>query len=268
MPIITISRGSFSKGKEVSEKVAQRLGYECLSRDVILEASKEFNVPEIKLIRAIHDAPSILDKFGYTKEKYIAFVESAILRHLRNDNTVYCGLAGHFFVKDVKHALKVRIIADLEERVRNEMEREGISYDEALRIIKKDDEERRKWSLYLYGIDTHDPSLYDLVINIKKMTVDDAVEIICHTVSLDTFRTTPESQREIEDLATAAEVKAAIINLKPDVTVICKQGIVEVKTKSPLSKEEALIRKIREAASKIEGVKEVRVDVKLTDPVD
>ncbi len=268
MSIITISRGSFTKGKEVSEKVAQRLGYECLSRDVILEASKDFNVPEIKLVRAIHDAPSILDRFGYRKEKYIAYVEAAILRHLRKDNTVYCGLAGHFFVRNVRHALKVRIIADLEERVRNEMEREGISYEEALRIIKKDDEERRKWSLHLYGIDTHDPSLYDLVIHVSKMTVDDAAEVICHTVGLETFRTTPDSQKDIDDLAIAAEVKAAIINIQPDVYVTCDGGVVKVRTKSPLSKEEAIINEIRQAAMRIEGVREVKVDVKLTDPVD
>jgi len=62
MPIITISRGSYSKGKAVAEKAAQSLGYECISRDIILEASKEFDVPEIKLIRAIHDAPGVLDR--------------------------------------------------------------------------------------------------------------------------------------------------------------------------------------------------------------
>jgi hypothetical protein len=39
MAIITISRGSYSKGKEVAEKVAEHLGYECLSREVILDAS-------------------------------------------------------------------------------------------------------------------------------------------------------------------------------------------------------------------------------------
>jgi len=55
MPIITISRGSYSRGKDVAEKLAQRLGYECLSRDILLEASDEFNIPEIKLIR--RDAP-------------------------------------------------------------------------------------------------------------------------------------------------------------------------------------------------------------------
>ena len=41
MSIITVSRGSYSRGKEVAEKLAQVLGYECLSRDILLEASGE-----------------------------------------------------------------------------------------------------------------------------------------------------------------------------------------------------------------------------------
>jgi hypothetical protein len=45
MAIITISRGSYSKGKEIAEKVAQELGYECIARKVLLEAKEEFNIP-------------------------------------------------------------------------------------------------------------------------------------------------------------------------------------------------------------------------------
>ena len=44
MAIITISRGSYSKGKEVAERVAQTLGYDCISREILLEASEHFNV--------------------------------------------------------------------------------------------------------------------------------------------------------------------------------------------------------------------------------
>ena len=171
MPIITISRGSYSKGKDVAEKVAQQLGYECISRDVMLEASEEFNVPEIKLIRAIHDAPTILDRLTHKKDRYITYIKTALLEHFRKDNIVYHGLAGHFFVRGISHVLKVRIVADLEDRVRFEMEREGITRAEALHVLKKDDEERRRWSQYLYGIDTRDSSLYDLVIHIHKITL-------------------------------------------------------------------------------------------------
>ena len=139
MSIITISRGSYSKGKEIAEKVALELNYECIARKVLLEAKEEFNVPEIKLIRAIHDAPSILSRLSYGKEKYISFIQAEILNHFKKDNVVYHGLAGHFFVKGISHVLKVRIIADMEDRVRLEMEREGIPRDKALHILQKDD---------------------------------------------------------------------------------------------------------------------------------
>ncbi|NIM21549.1 MAG: cytidylate kinase-like family protein, partial [Candidatus Latescibacteria bacterium] len=73
-------------------------------------------------------------------------------------NVVYHGLAGHFFVKDISHVLKVRIIAEMEDRVKLEMERERISQSEARRILRSDDQERRKWSLSLFGVDTWDPT--------------------------------------------------------------------------------------------------------------
>ena len=53
MAIITISRGSYSKGREVAEKLAERLNYECISREILIEASEHFNTPEIKLITGV-----------------------------------------------------------------------------------------------------------------------------------------------------------------------------------------------------------------------
>jgi cytidylate kinase len=268
MSIITVSRGSYSKGKEVAEKAAKRLDYECISRDILLEASEDFNTSEIKLVRAIHDAPSILDRFVYGREKYIAFIQAAILRHFRKDNVVYAGLAGHFFAGNVSHVLKVRIVADFEDRVQNEMEREGISAKEAASILKKDDNERIKWSKHLHGIDTRDPALYDLVIHIGKISVDDAVEIICGTVALEHFKTTPESQKALENLALAAEVKAALVNTKPDVEVEASNGTVRVKTEALESETEALIKKLEKMAESVTGVKEVKVDVHMRSRVD
>jgi cytidylate kinase len=64
---------------------------------------------------------------------------------VQKDNVVYHGLAGHFFLQDISHVLKVRVIADLEDRVKEELKREGISAEEARYILKKDDDERRKW---------------------------------------------------------------------------------------------------------------------------
>ena len=145
MAIITISRGSYSKGKEVAERAAELLGYSCISRDLLVEASEQFNIPEIKLVRALHDAPSILERFTYGKEKYLAYVESAFLKHAQKDNMIYHGLAGHFFLTGVQHVLKVRVLADIEDRVRLETEREKIQPEEARHVLVKDDQERRQW---------------------------------------------------------------------------------------------------------------------------
>jgi len=261
MPIITISRGSYSKGKEIAEAVAEKMGYRIIAREILLEASREFNIPNIKLIRAFHDAPSILDKYTYGKEKYIAYIQSAILEHLLEDNVVYHGLAGHFFVKDILHVLKVRIIADFEDRVRLEMQREGISENEASRNLRKDDRERQKWSQHLYGIDTMDPYLYDLVIHIHRITVDDAVELICDAAKLERFQKTPESERELKDLYLAAKVKANLISLKPDVEVSASDGVVHVKTRAPMSEVSRLSSEIKSLSECIDGVESITVDV-------
>ena len=116
MAIITISRGSYYRGREVAEKLAAKLGYECISREILLEASKEFNIPEIKLVRAIQDAPTIFERFVHDKEKYLTYIRAALLKHVRKDNVVYHGLFGNFLLQDIPHVLKVRIVADLEVR--------------------------------------------------------------------------------------------------------------------------------------------------------
>lgn len=209
MSIITISRGSYNRGKEVAEKLAQKLGYECISREILLEASEEYNVSEIKLIRAIRDAPSILQRLTHQRERYITFIRAALLKHVQKDNVVYHGLFGHFFLQDIPHVLKVRIVGDLEDRVEDEVKREGISAEKAREIILRDDEERRKWASSLYGADSWDATLYDLVIHLKTITVEDAVELISQARQLPGFQTTPESQQAIDSLVEAAKMEIA-----------------------------------------------------------
>jgi cytidylate kinase len=260
MAVVTISRGSYSYGKAVAVQVAERLGYECIAREVLLEASDEFNIDEVKLVRALHDAPSVLERFTHGREKYIAYIQAALLKYLRRDNVVYHGLAGHFFVSGVSHVLKVRIIADMEDRVRLEMERNAISEHEALRVLKNDDEERRKWSRQLYGIDTWDASLYDLVIRMRRIRLEDSVELICRTLALEQFETTPESQQAMDDLALAAEVKSRLVATYPNSRVTARQGQVAVRVPTSGMQEAKVVQDVTAVAGQVDGVTEVRVD--------
>jgi hypothetical protein len=141
------------------------------------------------------------------------------------------------------------------------MEREGISRKEAIRTLKKDDEERTKWSHHLYGIDPLDSSLYDMVLHIHKISVDDAVDIICHTAGLKDFQTTPESKKAIDDLFLTAEVKSAVIDLNHEIKISAKDGIVFVKCEAAPLQQSQLSHDIKKIVKEIPGVMEVRIDV-------
>jgi cytidylate kinase len=260
MAIITISRGAYSRGKEVAEKVAQKLGYSCIAREVLLEASEKFNVPEIRLLQGIQDAHASLERFLCGKEQYLAYIQSTLLRMVRKDNVVYHGFGDHFFFKDIGHVLKVLILSDLQDRIKLVMEREGI-VRQSLRYIKNIDDERRKWGRLLYGVDIFDPRLYDLILHIKRVTVDDAVDIICHTARLRNFQATPESQGAMDDLVLAAEVRTALMDVKPDVQVSAQEGRVFVRTMASESEEAEVIRKVEEIVKRVAGVTEVKVQV-------
>jgi cytidylate kinase len=259
MGIVTISRGSYSSGKEIAEKAAQKLGYGCISREIILEASKEFNIPEIKFTQAFEDAPSILDRFTHGKKKYIAYTQAALLKYLTKDNLVYHGFAGHYFVQDISHVLKVLIIAGLEYRITTVMERNKISRKEASRFIKKIDEQRKKWGQKLYGIDPWDPSAYHLVLNIDKITIEDAVDTICRISGLKQFQTTPESKSAMDDLALTVEVRNFLIDVKPSVEVHIENKFVYLKPDVPLSQESEIVNKMGEIMKTIPDIKGIQV---------
>lgn len=266
MAIITISRGSYSKGKEIAEAVAGQLGYTCVSREVILEASDRFNIPEIKMIKAIHDAPSILDRFSHGKTAFIAYYQSALTRCVQKDNVVYHGLAGHLLLKGIPHLLKVRIITDLSVRVKNEMAQNGLGEQEARALILKDDEERRNWTKSLYGADPWDSSLYDLVMCIDKFTKENAVDFICRAASLDQFKATKASAQTAKDLALACEVKAALIDHQFDVAVTSEYHNVIIYTKAYGRHLQKLENKARALAHEIPSIHNIEVHAGITYP--
>lgn len=259
MAIITISRGSYSKGKEVAEGVATRLGYRCISREVLLEASKRFSVPEVRLLHAMHDGPSVLERFGHGTASYIAYVQSALLDSVRKDNAVYHGLAGHILLKEIESVLRVRIIADLQIRISVLGERENVGRSEARKMISRIDQERRKWSRRLHGVNPWDPSLYDLVISIDKIGVQGAVDLICQTAAQEPFVLSDTARREIEDLALAVSVKSHLLEIDQNVNVTSEYGNVLVYTKVTNLGSGRLAEKAEWLAGNIEGINNIEI---------
>ncbi len=100
--------------------------------------------------------------------------------------------------------LKVRINAHMGDRVRAMAAREGLSSDDALAMVNRVDEERKNWSLKLYGIDTWDSRLYDLVITIGNFSVEESVDMICGAVDRPGFKATPDSLKRMDELTAEA----------------------------------------------------------------
>jgi hypothetical protein len=178
---------------------------------------------------------------------------------VKKGNVVYHGLAGHVLLKNIDHVLKVRIIAELNDRVAQEMKREGCAREEALPRIVSDDEERRKWTQSLYGVDPWDPALYDLVIHIHRFTVDDAVEMICGAAKKERFKATPASEQKMADLALACAVKAAIVDQYPDCAVACEYGNAVIYTRRDDRHAHKLEQRVKSLVTEIEGINSAEV---------
>jgi cytidylate kinase len=260
MGIITLSRGSYASGRRVAELLAQELGYECVSREELIKESEKFDTFEIKLRRAMHSTTSsVFGHFTYDKLEYLAYIRREILRRLVRDNTVYHGLAGHSFVQGVSHLLSVRIQADFEDRVREEMQTEGLPEEEARQSVKKGDEERRLWSIYVTGIDHWDPSYYDVILNASKIPVREIVDTLARMAAQPYLQTTEESSRRIRDLHLAAEMKYALVQELPEAIVSVTDRVARIRVRAPNYHESRIRSLIREKAEKVQGVEDVRI---------
>ena len=255
MSIITISKGSYGYGSKIAEKLAEKLGYACVSRQVLLDASEKFNIPEIKLVKAIEDPPSFIERLFLGREKYIAYIRSVFLKSIERDNVVYHGFAGHFFVRDIPNVCKVRINADMSYRIKKVSDEEGVTAEIAEKVIGKIDEARRRWSQHLYGIDTADADLYDMVFKIDNLNEDQVVEMIAGAAGLPCFQISPKARAILENRSLECEIKANLLERFPMTRhVSADAGAVTVVLEAAIKEKEKLSAQVEEALQGIDGI--------------
>ncbi len=280
MAIITISRGCFSHGKEIAEKVAEKLNYDCVSREILIEASQFFHVPEMGLQNTMKKEPSILERITHGREKYLAYIKAALLEHARSGNLVYHGHAGHLLLQEIPRVFKVRIIADMKERIRFLCEKENLSEPEAVKRIRMEDSRRSTWTKYIYNRDIQDATLYDMVLSIGTLSMDDACDIICRAAQSKAFDFVGStSDVHLADIVICTHVRAALADIC-DAQVSCKNGNVTIKVAAQKIRKDDfvtphmqseiqdqlhgdLVRKIAEIARSVPLVKDVVCDVEM-----
>jgi cytidylate kinase len=236
MSIITISRGSFSGGKLLAECLSGRLGYRCIDRDVIVERAAAGGVSQDELMDTLLKPPSFLDRFRHKKYVYLALIQAALTEEVRNGKVVYHGNAGHLLLTGAPHVLRVRIIAPLEYRLAMLQDRLKLNRGEAQAYIRSVDDARRKWTRYLYGVNWGEPSLYDIVLNLEQIDINDACEVVATMARQKPFETTPECLAALDDLALASHVRANLALNAPtadlELEVVASGGVVSIKGKA------------------------------------
>ena len=260
MSIVTISRGTFSGGKMLAEGLAERLGFRCIDRDVIVERAAASGVSQEELRDALQKPPSFLERFQHKKYMYLALIQAALTEEVRTGRVVYHGNAGHLLLAGGNPVLRVRIIAPLEFRLKMAQDRLKFSRNEALAYIEKMDEHRRKWTHYLYGVDWCDPTLYDLVLNLEHISIEEACNVLVGTVRERCFTLTPQCQVRMNDLAIASRVRANLALNPPtsglEVEVTATEGRVRIRGR--LAGLEQL-EEVRRVATNSRGVVEVNL---------
>jgi cytidylate kinase len=264
MAIITISRGTMSGGEKLAHMLCKELGYKCISREIIIKAADDYGVEEHKLFEAINKSPSILRKLTFEKERYLAYIQASLCEYAKDDNLIYHGHAGHFLLKGIKHVLKLRIIADLPDRIKAAMDRHNISEKEAEKYIERVDGERAKWTKFLYGEDWTSAKLYDIVINSTSLTIENSIGAIVELVRSPVFQTTPESQKAMNDLLISSRVRASLAKI-PQIRL----GYLDIRSDNGkvvingISKSQEILDSIFEVAKNVPGVTEIIMNVEI-----
>ncbi len=210
MTIIAVSREMGSGGYEVAEAVAKALNFQYVDREILLRAAQSHGVPEEKITDVADRRLSLWERFDEEKRRYLIFIEAAYYSFAEQGNLVTAGRSGPFFLRDVSHALRVRIMAPSEVRVRRVMAQDKVDMRTATARVKEYDRELAGRIDYLFGLDWTKPEHYDLVINTAGGNWKFYEDLLVAAARHPQYQPTPESIQRVKDLSLAAHVRAAI----------------------------------------------------------
>jgi cytidylate kinase len=196
-----------SRGSEFAEKLAAKLGYECVSREQLLEEATRRKIPVGKLETAIIKPYTFTERLAVEMEHYKALATSILCEKAMRTSIVYHGRTGHLLFPGIGNILRIRVVADLECRTQFVMERLGLSHAKAKRYIDQVEEDRRRWVRRFYGVEWDVFELYDLVLNLTDCNIDNAATAVCALVQLPEFQATPATERAVKDLYIASTAR-------------------------------------------------------------
>ncbi len=198
MAVITISRQFGAGGITLGESVAEKLEYAFYHDEIIEMIAEKAKVSEEGVAAIENEAGGRLMNFisgivpkslvetifdtgkqYMEKNEYIDYLSTIMKKIAAEGDAVVVGRAGQHFMQDQENIYHVLIVADQKDRVEFMQDHYDLSPDKALEAVKKEDY-RRKILFRILGIDNYDqPDIYHLVLNMSKIDLQLACELIC-----------------------------------------------------------------------------------------
>lgn len=210
MSIVAISDTLGSRGDVMGRELARRLGWEFADREVIAKAAEQFGEAVGELQQVTEERPSLWERFTDSKRRYLLYIEASVFEMAVRDRMVIVGHGAAIMLRDIPHALRVRVSAPERERVERVRQSHGLSESAAQDAVRDSDGERASRMRYLYHVDMDDAFLYDLTINSERVDVDEGVRLMAEALSLQRVQTTDGSRGEALDRACTALARARL----------------------------------------------------------
>lgn len=196
MAIITLSKEYAAESDVLVEKLAGRLHYAIFDRKLIQAIAQEMEIPlsEVRLFQQINASrllqlvdKSILETFREVTStqygridniRFFKVVKTLIERAAEQDNVIIVGWGGQCILSKHPRAIHVRVVKNLEERISILKQQFGLDDRGARELIEREERESARYIETYFNRLWSDPHLYHLVINLSKVSFEQAVDII------------------------------------------------------------------------------------------
>ena len=201
MAVITISRQFGAGGKTLGKMIADELDYEFADSEIIEKVAEMANVSTHwvetvekeaggKLSRFISRMVSkslvdriLKDERGYIDEViYLDYLVLIIAQIADEGNVVILGRGSQYILNDHPEACHVLLIDEFDNRVDFMKEHYELSYNRATQVVRSEDKRRRALYQKLGKTDYDNPFLYHLVLNMSKVSLEEARQLVCNLI--------------------------------------------------------------------------------------
>ena len=185
---IAISRDPGSGGKVIAKKIASKLGWQLFDKNLMTKLSTELQIPANELVNIDeHGRTWIIDLFNsifnpdYVSDlRYILQLKKLLIHSAKQGDLVILGRGANLILPPDR-CLRVRITASRKTRIDNTYRYEKLkTREEAAALVQRFESNRNRFIHQYFGVNPHNPWLYDLVICTDHLSIDQAASIIIH----------------------------------------------------------------------------------------